>query len=62
MDMEEGDYIYILDYSDCSICEIHVTEEEANMEIEDVLEAHGCNINTSSCMTTSNEINNIIPI
>lgn len=60
--MEEGDYIYILDYSDCSICEIHVTEEEANMEIEDVLEAHGCNINTSSWMTTSNEINNIIPI
>ena len=60
--MEEGDYIYILDYSDCSICEIHVTEEEANMEIEDVLEANGCNINTSSWMTTSNEINNIIPI
>ena len=62
MDMEEGDYIYILDYSDCSICEIRVTAEEANMEIEDVLEAHGCNVNTSSWMISSNEINNITPI
>lgn len=60
--MEEGDYIYILDYSDCTICEIRVTADEVNMEIEDVLEAHGCNINTCNWMITSNEINNITSI
>lgn len=55
-------YIYILDYSDATICEIHLTDEEKEMEIDDVIEKHGCNINTSNWMTTENKIDNIIDI
>lgn len=55
-------YIYVLDYSDATICEIHLNNEEKQMEIEDIIEKHGCNINTSSWMTTTDKINGLIKI
>lgn len=55
-------YIYVLDYDDNTICEIHISDEERQMEIEDIIEKRGCNINTSSWMTTKNKIDCIIEI
>ena len=55
-------YIYVLDYSDATICEIHINNNERTMEIEDIIEAHGCNVNTSSWMTTIDKIDNIMEI
>lgn len=55
-------YIYVLDYSDGTICEIVISNDEKNMEIEDIIEKHGCNINTSSWMTTINKIDEILKI
>ena len=55
-------YIYVLDYSDATICEIHISDGERQMEIEDIIEKHGYNINTSSWMTTKDKIDSIIEI
>lgn len=55
-------YIYVLGYSDDTICEIHISDGERQMEIEDIIEKHGYNINTSSWMTTKDKIDSIIEI
>lgn len=56
--MDNKDYIYILDYSDSTICEI-VRDVDDEREIEDVLEEYGCNIDTCSWMITDHKINEI---
>lgn len=56
--MDNKDYIYILDYSDSTICEI-IRDIDDEREIEDVLEEYGCNINTCSWMITDYKINEI---
>lgn len=56
--MDNKDYIYILDYSDSTICEI-IRDVDDEREIEDVLEEYGCNINTCSWMITDYKINEI---
>ncbi len=61
--IDNGDsYIYVLDYSDATVCKITLTEEEKEMEVDDVLEKHGCNVNTSSWMCTGKDIDEIIDI
>lgn len=55
-------YIYILDYSDCSICEITISDNERTMEPEDIIEKHGCNTSTSSWMFSDYKIENIIEL
>lgn len=56
--MNDKEYIYILDYSDSTICEI-VKDVDDEREVENVLKEHGCNINTCSWMITDNKINEI---
>ena len=56
--MNDKEYIYILDYFDCTICEI-VRDVDDKREIEDVLKEYGCNINTCSWMITDRKINEI---
>lgn len=56
--MDNKEYIYILDYSNCTIYEI-VRDVDDEQEIEDVLEEHGCNINTCSWMISDHEITEI---
>lgn len=56
--MNDKEYIYILDYSDSTICEI-VRDVDDKQEIEDILKEHGCNINTCSWMITDHKINEI---
>ena len=55
------EYIYVLDYSDCTICEI-VLDKDDDTDIEDVLEKYGCNVNTCSWMISDNKIENIIEL
>ena len=52
------EYIYVLDYSDCTICEI-VRDKDDDTDIEDVLEKYGCNINACSWMICDNKIESI---
>lgn len=54
--MEDFNYLYILDYSDATICEIILTKEDKEMELCDVVEKYGCNVNTCNWMTTKNRI------
>ena len=56
--MDNKEYIYVLDYSDGTICEI-VRDANDEREVEDVLEEHGCNINTCSWMISDHEITEI---
>lgn len=56
--MDNREYIYVLDYSDCSICEI-VRDRDDERDIEDVLEEYGCNVNTCSWMITDHKIKSI---
>ena len=56
--MDNREYIYVLDYSDCTICEI-VRDKDDDTDVEDVLEEYGCNINTCSCMITDHKIESI---
>ena len=55
------EYIYVLDYSDCTICEI-VLDKDDDTDIEDVLEKYGCNVNTCSWMISDNRIESIIEL
>lgn len=52
------EYIYVLDYSDCTICEI-VRDKDDDTDIEDVLKKYGCNVNTCSWMICDNKIESI---
>lgn len=56
--MDNREWIYVLDYSDCTICEI-VHDRDDEREVEDVLEEYGCNINTCSWMITDHKIESI---
>lgn len=56
--MDNREYIYVLDYSDCTICEI-VRDKDDDTDVEDVLEEYGCNINTCSWMITDHKIESI---
>ena len=51
-------YIYIMDYSDCTICEI-VLHKDYDDDIERLLKEYGLNIDTCSYMYSQNKINNI---
>lgn len=59
--MDNKEYIYVLDYSDGTICEI-VTDANDEREVEDVLEEYGCNINTCSWMISDHKITEITPL
>lgn len=52
------EWIYVLDYTDCTICEI-VRDIDDERELEDVLEEYGCNVNTCSWMITDHKIESI---
>lgn len=57
--MDNKEYIYVLDHSDCTICEIERSTDDEK-EIEDVLNEHGFNVNTCSWMISDHKIENII--
>lgn len=62
-DMENiKQYIYVLDYSDCTICEIGIAEELKDIEPEDILKQFGCNVNTCSFMIADRKIDSIMEL
>lgn len=56
------EYCYILDYSDCTICVIEITEEDYNLEYEELFKKYGCNPDTCAYMYTTSKIDNIIKL
>lgn len=56
--MDNKEYIYVLDYSDCTICEI-VRDANDEREVEYVLKEYGCDIDTCCFMITNHKINEI---
>lgn len=56
--MDNRKYIYVLDYSDCTICEI-VRDKDDDTDVEYVLEKYGCNVNTCSWMISDHKIESI---
>ena len=56
--MDNKEYIYVLDYSDCAIYEI-IRDIDDKRKIEDIFKDYGCDINTCSWMITSDKINKI---
>lgn len=59
--MDNKEYIYILDYSDCTICEIiHNSDDET--DIEDILKQHGVNPDACSFMISPYKINTIVEL
>lgn len=56
--MDNKEYIYVLDYSDCTICEI-IIDTNDEREVEDILKEYCCNVNTCSWMITDHKINEI---
>lgn len=57
--MDNKEYIYVLDYSDCAIYEI-IRDIDDERKIEDVFKNYGFDINTCSWMITGDKINKII--
>lgn len=58
-------FIYVLDYSDGSVCKIELTSEQTaddNLDIEQLLEDKGINVNNASWMTTNNNITTFIEL
>lgn len=54
-------YYYILDYSDCSICELAITKENETLDKESLFKIYGCNIDECSYMYSDHELN-ILPL
>lgn len=48
--------LYVLDYNQCAIHCIHLTEETDELETEDILNHYGFNIDECSCMFSSDEL------
>lgn len=55
-DINDFNYVYVLDLNDSTICEIILTEDNRNIEIENLLEHYGCDSNACSFMYTVNRI------
>lgn len=61
-DSNQNTYLYILDFSDETVCKIKLTDEDWNKTTEDVLKEHGCNIDTCLTMYSCNDIKYITDI
>lgn len=53
------EYLYVIDYSDASISEIEITEENKDLEIDDLLKKYGFNDDECYFMFTTNRITKI---
>lgn len=55
-------YIYIMDYSDSTICEIKIEDEDIDKNIEEIIKPYGLDIDTCTYMYTQDKIDNIIEL
>ena len=56
------DYLYVLDYSDSTICEIDLSNEDNIDNVEALLTKYGLDSGTCSWMVTDRKIDNIITL
>lgn len=56
------EYLYCLDYSDNTICEIILDEKDDELNTEEILHRRHMNIDTCAYMYSSTKINNITEI
>uniref|UniRef100_A0AAU8MJK4 Uncharacterized protein n=1 Tax=Geladintestivirus 1 TaxID=3233133 RepID=A0AAU8MJK4_9CAUD len=59
------EYLYVLDYSDSTVCEIVLTEEDQNARVETILKKYGLDIDNCAFMFTLERnisINTLTPI
>ena len=58
--MEGFKYMYVMDFSDSSITEVCLKDEDSKLEANDLLNKYSFNVNTCSWMFTTTKIDNII--
>lgn len=58
--MEDFKYMYVMDFSDSSITEVYLKDEDNKLEANDLLDKYSFNVNTCSWMFTTTKIDNII--
>lgn len=58
--MEGFKYMYVMDFSDSSITEVYLKDEDNKLEANDLLNKYSFNVNTCSWMFTTTKIDNII--
>lgn len=58
--MEGFKYMYVMDFSDSSITEVCLKDEDNKLEANDLLNKYSFNVNTCSWMFTTTKIDNII--
>lgn len=58
--MEGFKYMYVMDFSDSSITEVCLKDEDKKLETNDLLNKYSFNVNTCSWMFTTTKIDNII--
>jgi hypothetical protein len=62
MAKNDWSYLYVLDYSDCTICEIELDEEDSKLTTFDILHRRGMDADECAHMYTNNRIEEITPI
>lgn len=62
MNTEIKEYCYVMDFSDCSLSEIEITEEDEDLESSDLLNKYGFNEDECFFMFTTNRITDITKI
>ena len=60
--MEDFEYLYVMDFSDATISEVCLKDEDKEIESTELLKKYGFNENTCSWMFTTTKINDIIEI
>ena len=58
--MEGFKYMYVMDFSDSSITEVCLKDEDKKLEANDLLNKYSFSVNTCSWMFTTTKIDNII--
>lgn len=51
------EYLYILDFSDCTLCEIEIKDEDKTLDTYDLLAKYGCKIDNCNYMYSPIRLN-----
>lgn len=57
-----NEYLYVLDYSDATVCEIKLDKEDDKLTTEEILHRRGLNADECAFMYTVRKCDYIIPL
>lgn len=60
MENTNQEYLYVMDFSDCTISEIKLTEEYDEVDLFDLLDKYGFDADTCEWMFTTEKITEIV--